>query len=184
MRSEILLKALADESRLKIISYLMSGPKFVEQIAKQLNIGVSTASFHLEKLKAAGLVRDERVQYYRSYSLVENALSVRICDLVSCEETTEFTLENEVIDEFFEKDRLKKLPVARMKREIVLKEIAKRIKRRSGYNDREMNVALAEYFDDFITLKKELLSFGLLIVKDGRYFVLESLKRSSTKKEK
>ena len=169
MQAETVLKALADGSRLKIVSYLMSGPKFVEQIARQLNISVSTASFHLEKLKAAGLVRDEKVQYYKSYSLSENALNVKLVELVSEIESDGHGFENEVILECFENGRLVKFPVQKMKRQVVLTEIAKKLTKKGGYTEREINVALADFYDDFITLKRELVSFGLVESKDGRY---------------
>ena len=158
MRSEKILKALADNSRLKIVAYLLSGPKFVEQIAKQLNISVSTASFHLEKLKAAGLVRDKREQYYKTYSLSENALSTRLIDLVSDGEADGREFEREVIKEYFEGDKIVRLPVQKMKRKAVLERVAQRLVKKGGYTQKELFIELSEYFEDFILLKNELIN--------------------------
>lgn len=169
MRSEKILKALADNSRLKIVAYLLSGPKFVEQIAKQLNISVSTASFHLEKLKAAGLVRDKREQYYKTYSLSENALSTRLIDLVSDGEADGREFEREVIKEYFEGDKIVRLPVQKMKRKAVLERVAQRLVKKGGYTQKELFIELSEYFEDFILLKNELINFGLIEEINGKY---------------
>ena len=66
MQPEVLLTALADKSRLKILASLSQGPKFVEELSLQLNIGVSTVSFHLKKLLAADLVVAKKEQYYQN----------------------------------------------------------------------------------------------------------------------
>ncbi len=62
-------KALADESRLKIIGVLAQKPRSVEELAHLLGLGSPTISHHLSKLQKAGLVRAEAQQYYSVYSL-------------------------------------------------------------------------------------------------------------------
>ena len=172
MQPETVLKALADGSRLKIVSYLMSGPKFVEQIAAQLNISVSTASFHLEKLKEAGLVRSEKIQYYKSFSLTADALERKLIDLIGDGDEDGRVFEKEVEKEFFSGGRLKKLPVQKMKRQIVLSKIARKLTKKGGYFERELNIELAEYYEDFTLLKRELIAFGLIEKRDDRYKLL------------
>jgi DNA-binding HxlR family transcriptional regulator len=62
-------KALADESRLKIVGVLAQQPRSVEELARLLDLGSPTISHHLGKLQKAGLVRAEAQQYYNVYSL-------------------------------------------------------------------------------------------------------------------
>jgi DNA-binding HxlR family transcriptional regulator len=62
-------KALADESRLKIIGALAQKPRSVEELAHLLGLGSPTISHHLSKLQKAGLVRAEAQQSYSVYSL-------------------------------------------------------------------------------------------------------------------
>ena len=172
MQAETVLKALADGSRLKIVAYLSSGPKFVEQIARQFDISVSTASFHLEKLKAAGLVCDKKEQYYKSYSLVKGAFDIKLSDLIG-EGKDDGVFEKETVKEYFDGERLIKLPVQKMKRAAVLGEISKRLLKKGGYSERELNVELAGVYEDFIFIRKELLSSGLMEIKDGRYKIIK-----------
>ena len=172
MHAEALFKAVADKNRLRILSLLKSSPKVVEQIAKELNISVSTASFHLEKLKAAGLVCDEKVQYYRQYHLSEELLKVSLMDIIISSEPpdeSEGEFEKEVISEVFTNGKIEKLPVQKMKREIVLKEIAKGLKKNKAYTERELNIFIADRCDDFVTVRKELVKLGALRVENGIY---------------
>lgn len=50
------LKALADESRLRIVHLLLAGPKRVGEISEALNISNYNASKHLRVLREADLI--------------------------------------------------------------------------------------------------------------------------------
>ncbi|HLV37712.1 MAG TPA: helix-turn-helix domain-containing protein, partial [Spirillospora sp.] len=50
------LKALASETRLRILSFLGGGPHNVSEIAEELNLPLSTTNLHLNVLEAAGLL--------------------------------------------------------------------------------------------------------------------------------
>jgi len=56
----LLLKSLADESRLKIIKSLLDGEKCVCQIIPKLSVKQSTTSIHLRKLEKAGIISSRR----------------------------------------------------------------------------------------------------------------------------
>ena len=62
-------KALADETRLRILNLLVRGELCVCDIMKILAIGQSKASRHLAYLKNAGLVTDRREGLWMHYSL-------------------------------------------------------------------------------------------------------------------
>ena len=49
-------KALADETRLKILNALNEKEMYVELLAERLQLTPATVSFHLKKLSAAGSV--------------------------------------------------------------------------------------------------------------------------------
>ena len=169
MQAECLLKAVADKTRLKILAYLKKGPKFVEQIAMQLNISVSTASFHLEKLKAAGLVCDKKEQYYKTYRLNDGALEVSLGELVDVSSCDEADIFESVVGKELLGERLIKLPVQKMKRDIVLKRIADALRSDKAYTEREINLHVADYCDDFVTARKEMLALGFLEYAGGEY---------------
>ncbi|MDP8240788.1 MAG: metalloregulator ArsR/SmtB family transcription factor [Candidatus Hatepunaea meridiana] len=65
-----LLKALAHESRLAIVSRLSSGPTTVGELVSMIGAEQSTVSKHLTVLKAAGIVDDERKGQTVEYHLV------------------------------------------------------------------------------------------------------------------
>jgi ArsR family transcriptional regulator, arsenate/arsenite/antimonite-responsive transcriptional repressor len=66
-----LFRALADETRLRILNLLGRGEICVCDIMTVLAIGQSKASRHLAYLRNAGLVEDRRVGLWMYYSLAE-----------------------------------------------------------------------------------------------------------------
>jgi len=54
------LKTLGDRTRMDILHLLTQGPSYGKQIAATLGLTTATVSRHLDQLKAAGLVREER----------------------------------------------------------------------------------------------------------------------------
>lgn len=56
-----LFKLLSDESKFKIVKYLMGGERCVCTIAKDVKLEQSLVSHHLNKLREAGLVLDRKV---------------------------------------------------------------------------------------------------------------------------
>ena len=64
-------RALADETRLRILNLLVQGELCVCDIMTVLDIGQSKASRHLACLRNAGLVRDRRSGVWMHYSLAE-----------------------------------------------------------------------------------------------------------------
>ncbi len=64
-----LLKALADETRLRILNLVCRRELCVCQIVEVLGIGQSKASRHLATLRHAGLVTDRREGLWMYYSL-------------------------------------------------------------------------------------------------------------------
>jgi DNA-binding transcriptional ArsR family regulator len=55
-----ILKALGDETRLKIVQLLLKGEKSVSDIVRSLSMGQPQASHNLSILRASGLVRTQR----------------------------------------------------------------------------------------------------------------------------
>ncbi len=63
-----LFKALSDETRLKILEFLLDGEKCVCEIVPHVKRTQSTVSIQMAKLKAAGIVssrRDGKSVYYK-----------------------------------------------------------------------------------------------------------------------
>lgn len=68
-------QALADAKRLRILELLRDGEECVCELTDAMEVGQSLLSFHLGKLKEAGLVRDRREGRWAYYSLDRQGLA-------------------------------------------------------------------------------------------------------------
>lgn len=71
-----LLKLVGEESRLKILCILMKGQHCVCEILEHLKLSQSLVSHHLQDLKTASLIVDEKKGQYVYYSLTEEGKRV------------------------------------------------------------------------------------------------------------
>lgn len=172
-----LFKALADNSRLRLIQTLLEKPAYVELLAERLELKPSTVSFHLKKLQKVGLVSSEKEQYYTVYSLNKELLDRSLIELVSNtqQETEddgkakEEAYRKKVIKSFFRYDKLKQIPVQQKKRLIVLAHLAEQFEKDKAYTEKEVNELLGSWHEDFCTLRRELVTGGFMTRKDGIY---------------
>jgi ArsR family transcriptional regulator len=84
-KSVRLFRALADETRLRILNLLVRGELCVCELTEVLDIGQSKASRHLAYLRNAGLVSDRREGAWMHYSLAQSdgAIHGGILELLS-----------------------------------------------------------------------------------------------------
>lgn len=175
-----IFKCLADKSRLLIINNLMESPMYVELLAERLNLAPSTISFHLKKLENANLVHSIKEQYYVVYHLNEEILSLTLNQLIKVEDK-EMNIQTEreeeykgsVIKAFFEYGKLKSIPVQQKKRKIVLEEIAKSFEENKSYSEKEVNIIIADFNDDFCTIRKEMVSLSILERENNIYKLIK-----------
>lgn len=171
-----LFKCLADKSRIQILKSLMTEDMYVERLAQRIGITPATVSFHLKKLEDVGAVRSRRDQYYTMYSINPDVFNVTILDILK-EESEEMTLQKErdeiyrkkVIDSFFEYGKLKSIPSQRKKERIVLEEIAKSFEKGREYTEREINIIIADFNDDFCTIRRDMISEGIITCENMIY---------------
>lgn len=176
-----LLKCMADKSRLQILKSLAMEDMYVERLAERLNLTAPTISFHLKKLQDAGAVSSYKNQYYTMYSLNGAVFEVRLMDILQ-EKSAEDEVQQErdrqyrqkVIDTFFEYGKLKAIPAQRKKRRIVLEEIAKNFETGKTYDEKEVNLIIAAYHDDFCTIRREMIVEGLLMRDHQTYWKIEA----------
>ena len=164
-----LFKCLADKSRIQILKSLMTEDMYVERLAERIGVTPATVSFHLKKLEDVGAVKSRRDQYYTMYSINNEVFNVSILDILK-EKSEEMDLQKErdeiyrkkVIDSFFEYGKLKSIPSQRKKERIVLEEIAKSFEKGREYTEREVNIIIADFNDDFCTIRRDMISEGII----------------------
>lgn len=171
-----IFKALADKSRLLIITNLIKEPMYVELLAERLDLSPSTVSFHLKKLEECGIVNSTKEQYYVMYHINDEILSQSIIKLISLgepekniQQKREMEYRQNVIKTFFEYGKLKSIPVQQKKRKIVLEQIAKAFQGGRTYTEREVNIIIADFHDDFCTIRREMVGFNVLERENGIY---------------
>lgn len=169
-------KCLADSSRLKIINSLMIEPMYVELLAERLGLATSTVSFHLKKMMDADIVSSKKEQYYTMYSLNKEILSMNVEDIIKDNRKQDEMLnqreeeyKENVLKSFFKYDKLKSIPVQNKKKEIVLKKIVESFDEERDYLEKEVNLIIADFHDDFCTIRRDLVGFNLMERKDGIY---------------
>ena len=175
-----LFKCLADRSRLQILKSLAQEDMYVERLAERLGLTPPTISFHLKKLADAGAVTAYRTQYYTMYSLCRDLFLCRILDIIT-EESDEAAVQAQreaeyrqrVIDSFFEYGKLKSIPAQRKKERIILEEIAKSFEPGRIYTEREVNIRIADFHDDFCTIRRDMIGEKILARENGKYWLVK-----------
>lgn len=171
-----LFKCLADKSRLQILKSLAMEDMWVERLAERLNLTPPTISFHLKKLVDAKAVTSYKDQYYMMYSINKDVFMTRIIDIINEksdeldeQKKREETYRQKVIDAFFEYGKLKSIPAQRKKERIVLEEISKSFTPGTVYAEREVNIIIADFNDDFCTIRRDMISEGMFSRENATY---------------
>ena len=175
-----LFKCLADTTRLQLLSALSDGPKYVELLSQLLERSPSTVSFHLKKLEETGLVQAQKEQYYTMYSLNRTLLDQPVSQLVlgdrhklDAQALKEQQYRENVLKNLFEYGKLKTIPVQRKKRRIVLEKLAENFEAGVHYPEKQVNLILADFHDDFCTLRREMVAEGIMSREKGEYWLRE-----------
>ncbi len=172
-------KALADESRLKILGILANRECSVEELATLLQLKEPTVSHHLAKLKELNLVNMRPEGNTHLYQLDSEALQriskeiftpdnmASLVEDVDCE-----AWESKVLKNYMEGDRLKEIPASRKKRLVILKWLANQFEVGVNYPERMVNEVLKRYHPDCATLRRELIGYQLMQRENGVYWRL------------
>lgn len=177
MNALLLFKGLADESRLQILALLKQKAYCVEDLAVNLSLAESTVSAHLKKLQAAGLVYNRKQQYYSVYYLKEEALQLRLADLIPEAQTApkdaHAILREKVLKAYFRDGVCFRLPVQNKKRWIVYEEVIRLIEHGRAYQEKELNAVITKIHEDYCLIRRELVEEGVLERSEGIYRLVD-----------
>src|SRR5690606_6299133 len=123
----ILLKVIADETRLRILGSLAAAPRTGKELASELELTAPTISHHMRKLTDAGVVvatSDAQRQWYRlNTDFLTETRRVPLSGPPEARtepENDEERFRAKVLRDFFDGDRLKEIPAQRKRRVVVL----------------------------------------------------------------
>ena len=175
-----LFKCLADATRLQIVKSLREGPMYVELLAQRLEKTPSTISFHMKKMEEAGVVSSQKEQYYTVYSLCPQVLNAQIMELIgepsaqqNAQDEREALYRQKVLESFFVYGKLVSIPVQRKKKRIVLEKLLENFEYGRRYKEKEVNLIIAEFNDDFCTIRRDMISEHLMERENGVYWRID-----------
>jgi DNA-binding transcriptional ArsR family regulator len=178
-------KALADANRLKIVGLLAKQPYSVEQLAEILEVRPSTVSHHLAKLSDAGLVHARAESYYNIYYLDTGALEEKARRLLAegtlpamVADIDTDAYDRKVLTNFTTPEgRVKAFPAQRKKMEAILRYVLKSFEPGKRYSEKDVNELLLQYYEDYTTLRRELVDYRMLAREGGGgdYWLVEEL---------
>lgn len=169
-------KAMADESRLKVIGLLSGAERSVQQLASMLNLKEPTVSHHLAVLKQLDLVKLRADGNFHWYRLNEEVLRKIGRTVFSRDNIARLAVsaeaggwERKVFDSFIDGERLLEIPVSRKKRLVILKWLAEFFEPGIRYPEDQVNAILKLHHHDCATLRREMVGYGMLTRDKGVY---------------
>jgi hypothetical protein len=167
------LRALADPERLSIAGLLARAPRTAADVREELGLPDARLRKHLNRLTTAGVARLESDR--RTYRLDADTLR-RVAEAVGPPRDAGLALgaasedEESVLRTFFHNARLTEIPAKESKRRIVLERIAVEFDPGVRYDEKEVNVIVGRFFNDYAALRRYLVDEGFLSRDHGVYW--------------
>ena len=165
----LLLKALADPTRLRLVRTLLEAPRYVEELAAALALSAPTVSHHLKKLEAAGVVSRRKDQYYVVYSVRREVLERTLVEVVAegtetvgAEQQRLDAYRRRILETFIVDGRVRRMPAQRKKRLVVLDALAMDFARGRDYPEAEVDRIVSRRYDDYCTIRREMVDARIL----------------------
>jgi len=173
-------KALAHESRLKIVGLLASRELSGQELAALLALKEPTVSHHLAMLRELGLVRQRLDGNTHWWSLDLEALVALNRRMATRDDVAALAggiepdaWDRRVLDNFLGVDeRLKEIPASRKKRWVVLRFLAEKFEADRRYPEAELNEILKRHHWDSATLRREMVGYRMMARDHGIYWRL------------
>lgn len=180
----ILLKTLADGSRLQILRLLNQREYPVGELAREMELSEPTVSHHLARMREAGLVTlrmDANQRFYRlnlSGLARFRALAGRMEEMPeapppAADDAWIAALDwpeddKQVLRDHTSGPKLTRLPNKRKKTAIVLRWIGTLFEKGRQYSEAEVNeVLMGVYREDYVSLRRDLIDYRILRRKAG-----------------
>ena len=169
-------KALADENRLRMIGLLSQEEYRVSDLAATLELTEPTVSHHLSRLRELGLVNLRSVgnnRYYRLNIAMLNRMKQAVArmealarvepdDKTWIDELDVDAYDRKILRDYTINGRLKQIPSKEKKLLVILRWLATKFEEGVKYTEREVNAIITPFYEDYATLRRDLIDFGFL----------------------
>ena len=169
-------KALANESRLRIVGLLLNHPHQVKELAAELQLKEPTVCHHLACLAEVGLVEMSAKGNAHHYSLRDQELRRLSRTIFGPRRAIATATQNpqdwnsRVLSNYLEDETLKTIPASRRKRWAVLKWLAEKFAPGKRYREADVNQLIQRHYWDSATLRRELIGYRMLNRAGGVYW--------------
>ena len=173
-------RALADPTRIRILGLLAERSMYGQELARVLDVKPPTVSHHISPLVMAGLVRVRRENNYHYYELDSDGIqhlaesTQHIASLLFASKPLPPKSDERarVLATFIKDGRLVSIPAQYKKRRYVMEELARSFEWGRLYDEKEINVILKTFHDDFASLRREFIDQRIMMRENGRYWLV------------
>ncbi|MGD7043474.1 metalloregulator ArsR/SmtB family transcription factor [Jeotgalibacillus proteolyticus] len=172
----LFLKSIGDPTRIKILHLLAAKPLHGQAIAGKLGLTPPTITHHLNKLRESGVVISRRDKNTIYFELNKKMMTQHLTSILAImdykEEVQEVEDKDKILKNFFSKEgRLKTIPAQRKKKLIVLEYLVEKLEVGKKYSEKEINIFIEKYHEDYATLRREFINHQLMFRDKGIYEV-------------
>ena len=168
-------KALANESRLRIVGLLAERERSVQELAQLLDLKEPTVSHHLAVLKDLGVVTSRPEGVVRWHALKPDAITDIAKSMFEQQDLGALTAPVPAKDErdiapFLKPDgSLTRLPASRRKRWLLYRRFIEEFAAARPYREGEVNEILQRRHWDCATMRREMVGWRMLARESGVY---------------
>jgi hypothetical protein len=179
----VYLKAIANETRLKMLGLLADHERSVGEIAELLDLREPTISHHLALLADLDLVEMRAVGNTHLYRLNGKALQDLNRNLPTPERVAHLVqpdvdaADQKILATFLDGEQLTKIPDQLRKRMVVLRWLASQFEAQAKYSEQEVNAVIKRHHPDAATLRRELIQFKFMQRDHGTYWRIPDAER-------
>ena len=171
-------KAMAHESRLKLVGLLAQRERSVQELAELTGLKEPTVSHHLGVLKGIGLVtaRAEGVTHWHALKpegLTDLSRGLFLDKAVAALAGPKPSWEDKVLATFMKPDgTFTGVPASRRKRRVLLSWLARQFDEDRRYPEAEVNTIIQRHYWDSATLRREMIGYRMMARENNVYWRL------------
>lgn len=165
-------RALGQKERLLIIGQLTARPQTVAELARATGLKEMALLRHLALLEESGLVAADESRYWTDVPYLET-LNREIWSTMRVSDSKPQG-DEAILARFVKDGRLIKFPTKESHRLIMLKWAVQIFDPENTYSENEASDMLMRLNDDYASLRRYLIDYGLMAREDGEYWRIDS----------